>query len=94
MNRECDSVRTNRRKPFLTGISRKGVAFEDDEWYKKNITALLDAHCKCQRPGLETALYDVQSMLASGHALINIDRKKKQTTEGEDLAQEKRRSYW
>ena len=70
-----ENGRCNRRDPFITGISRKGKPFDDDEWDKENIKPLLDAHYLCDRPGKPYAIADVLMMLdeeKGGYAQISV----------------------
>ena len=83
MNKD-ENARSNRRGPFITGISRKGKPFDDDEWDKENIKPLLHAHYLCARPGKPHAIADVLMMLDEengGYAQISVHgaRKAKQT---------------
>ena len=80
-----ENGRCNRRDPFITGISRKGKPFDDDEWDKENIKPLLDAHYLCDRPGKPHAIADVLMMLdeeKGGYAQISVHggRKGKRTS--------------
>ena len=79
-----ENARNNRRDPFITGISRKGKPFDDDEWDKENIKPLLHAHYLCARPGKPHVIADVLMMLDEengGYAQISVHgaRKAKRT---------------
>ena len=61
------TIRNNRRDVF-TGVSKKGVPFEEkekdkDAWDIENINPLLDAHYECPRPGKPHVIADVLMML-------------------------------
>ena len=83
------TIRNNRRDVFITGVSKKGVPFEEkekdtDAWDIENINPLLDAHYDCARPGKPHVIADVLMMLdeeKGGHAQISVHgaRKAKQT---------------
>ena len=69
-------TRGNRRDAFITGVSKKGVPFEDpDAWDIENLKPLLDAHYECPRPGKPHVIADVLMMLdeeKGGHAQISV----------------------
>ena len=83
------TIRNNRRDVFITGVSKKGVPFDEkekdkDAWDIENINPLLDAHYECARPGKPHVIADVLMMLdeeKGGHAQISVHgaRKAKQT---------------
>ena len=48
------TIRNNRRDVFITGVSKKGVPFDEkekdkDAWDIENINPLLDAHYECDQ---------------------------------------------
>ena len=84
-----NTARNDRRDVFITGVSKKGVPFDEkekdkDAWDIENINPLLDAHYECARPGKPHVIADVLMMLdeeKGGHAQISVHgaRKAKQT---------------
>ncbi len=74
-------VLKNRWQPFLTGISRKGRALDDDKWYRENVVDLLNAHYALTP---NNALSDVLSMMLTDEAQLTTSRTSKKDGNPDD----------
>ena len=75
---DWNTKRKHNRGPFLSGVSRYDVPFEDDSWYKKETKPLLTAHYKCEKPGPVRCIMDVDYMMKTGYAKITASRTTKE----------------